>query len=127
MTKPRHIPALALLTLLALALTGCNSRPMTHAWDEPDHGLLYRGPGQARSLALDADMQWALVAARPTRVDPWYSGRNDAVDSVYYGERYPIYETTSTVSRDQQSITGGRVSDRFNQTTYRRRVYRTLR
>lgn len=76
---------------------------------------------------MDSDMQWALVAARPTRVEPWYLGRNDAVDSVYYGERYPVFEVTATHTRDQQSISGGRVYDRFNQTTYRRRVYRTRR
>ncbi|MFI4862228.1 MAG: hypothetical protein ACIAXF_16310 [Phycisphaerales bacterium JB063] len=127
MTLPRHTPLALLLALTLLLTGGCATRSATYAWAEPDHGLLYRGPGQARSLTMDADPQRALADASPGTIDPWYLGRNDQAPSVVYGERATVYESTLTLTRDGQSISGDRVYDRFSQTTYRRRITRTRR
>ncbi|MEM9416691.1 MAG: hypothetical protein AAGA29_14615 [Planctomycetota bacterium] len=123
----RYLPLTVLLGLAVLLAGGCAVPATPYGWTEPGHGLLYRDAGQARSLAMDADAQRALTLARPGANDPWYIGRNDAGASVVYGERSTVYESTLTLTRDEQSISGGRVTDRFNQTTLRRRTTRTRR
>ncbi|XAM00328.1 hypothetical protein OT109_02850 [Phycisphaeraceae bacterium D3-23] len=127
MTIHCNIPPTLLLALALLLSVGCASRSTPYSWAEPHHGLLYRDGGQALSLAMDSDAQRALTQAKPGTIDPWYIGRNDAMASVVYGERRSVYESTLTLSRDQQSISGGRVYDRFNRTTLRRRETRTRR
>jgi len=127
MPTARIFSITAVLAVTALLAAGCQSaRPF--AWDEPDHGLLHSQPGPSRSLVMDAQsQQLASAAAGPGAFDPWYLGRNDEVPFVVYGERVSVPETTFTLSRDQQSIRNGRAVDRFNQTTFRRRVQRTTR
>lgn len=127
MPNPRVLSMSAFLAASALLAVGCQSA-QPFAWDEPNHGLLHSSPGQSRSLVMDApSQQLASAQAGPGAFDPWYVGRNDEVPFVVYGERVQVEETTFTLSRDSQTIRNGRAVDRFNQTTFRRRVQRTTR
>lgn len=127
MPNPRNLSMPALLAATALLAVGCQSSS-SFAWDEPDHGLMHSAVGQPRSLVMDApSQQLASANAGPGAFGPWYLGRNDELPFVVYGERVQVEETTFTLSRDSQTIRNGRASDRFNQTTFRRRVQRTTR
>ncbi len=106
----------SVLSLLALA--GCQGRAEL---DRADYGPLFSASGQARSLVLPADGARSVAAGRPL-VQPWYVGRNDSGPSVSAGYRSTTFERSVTYTRDRQSISNGRVFDRYDQTTYRRSV-----
>mgnify|MGYP007059515435 FL=1 len=58
---------------------------------------------------------------------PWYADRNDVLPGVDAGARSAIFESTVTYTVDRQSIHGDHVRDYVHDTTYRTRVFETVR
>jgi predicted small secreted protein len=112
-------PIIAILSLAALLLVGCQTRP---GYTQRDVSPLYDDFGHARSLTLTTPV--VRTAQRPDIYEPWYNGRRDISPFVTAGSISQQYEESVTTTRDSQHIYGDRVYDRYNETTYRR-TYRS--
>lgn len=116
MAKGR-LPLIALALLTVLVLGGCHSRPSQHAFSYAPHR---DDQGRAGSLVMPSDTLRRVTGDAPPAYLAWYAGRNDIVPSVTAGYASTRYEQSVTYTRDRQTISGGRVYDHYNQTTYRR-------
>lgn len=114
---------IATLLLAALLLVGCSAQPL---YGGLDGDRAYHYDGSSRSLALDSTRQTALTAARPPG-DAWWVNRRDQGPVAYGGVVGVQRETTVTYTRDTQYISGGRVYDRYQRSTYRRSVQDSFR
>ena len=110
---------IAVLSLSALLLVGCQTRP---GYAYRDVQPLYDEFGHARSLALTTPVVRTAERPRLER-EPWYTGRRDLGPFVTAGSLSLRYEQSVTYTTDRQYIVNGRVYDRYNETT-RRRTYR---
>lgn len=120
-----QLVAFALLGVLLLG--GCHARPGMHGYA---HAPLPRDDyGQARSLVMPSRVVQAyqILSGQAPPIEPWYDGRNDWVPSVTAGYQSIVYERSVTYTRDHQSISNGRVYDRYNESTYRRTVRESVR
>ncbi len=113
---------LAILALALLLLGGCHSRP---GLSRLDRGPLYDDMGHAGSLVMPSEAVRSASLALP--YEPWYAGRNDQGPSVSVGYQSFAYDRSITYTRDSQYMSGGRVYDRYSQTTYRRTVRESQR
>lgn len=114
-----QLAAVSLIGLLVLG--GCHSRPdLRHA----DRGLFLGYDDRPGSLVLAGR---APVATTAQTAVPWYAWRNDVGPTVSVGYDSARYERSVTYTRDRQTIIGGRVFDRYDQTTYRRTVRESVR
>ena len=110
-----QLSLIAALSISALLLVGCQTRP---GYTQRDVAPLHDDFGHARSLAITQPV--IRTAQQPQHDAPWYYGRRDIGPFVTAGSVSPRYEESVTYTRDSQYIYGGRVYDRYNETTYRR-------
>lgn len=114
-----HACLIPTLTLSALLLVGCQTRP---GYTYRDVAPMYDDFGHARSLALSTPAVRASTHHDSTR-EPWYIGRRDQGPFVTAGHISLRHEHSVTYTTDRQYIVNGRVYDRYSETT-RRRTYR---
>lgn len=108
-----------MLSLSAVLLVGCQTQP---SYTQREVVPYYDDYGQARSLTLTTPA--VRTAQQPDVYEPWYTGRRDISPFVTAGSISLRHEQSVTYTRDSQHIYGGRVYDRYNETTYRR-TYRS--
>lgn len=121
----RAIRPLSLVLGLAgcLLLVGCEqSQPMTDLGPQLDeHGM-------PRSVALDSSQLTILKKLRPGAEGPsWYHSRNDRTLAATAGYDLAGSDVSSTLTRDRQYTSGGRVRDNFSETTYRSEYRQSIR
>lgn len=121
------VPKLACAFSLVVVVGGCHyHRPQSLT--SFDRSSLHDDYGHARSLSLSSPVvRLSNGSTGYVAEDQWYAGRNDVGPSVIAGYESARYETSVTYTRDRQSITNGRVYDRYDQTTYRRTVRESTR
>ena len=110
---------IAMLSLSALLLVGCQTRP---GYTYRDVAPLHDDFGHARSLTITEPV--VRTSLPHDRYETWYHGRRDIGPFVTAGTISLRYEESVTETRDSQRIYGDHVYDRYNETTYRR-TYRS--
>jgi hypothetical protein len=115
-----HLSIIAALSLSALLLVGCQTRP---GYALRDVAPLYDDFGHARSLTLSSPVVRTSFLPNDTSAR-WYDGRRDIGPFVTSGTQSLRHEESVTFTRDSQYIYGDRVYDRYNETTHRR-TYRS--
>ncbi len=115
--------SIALCLVSCLALIGCEEpQAMT------DLGPQLDTDGVRRSLAMDTSL---LKHLKDRQISPeglaWYDGRNDRTLTVNSGYDLASVQTSSTLTRDRQYSSNGRVRDNFSSITYRTEYRQSVR
>lgn len=118
-----RLMSIALCLASSLALIGCEQSQST-----TDLGPQLDADGGRRSLAMDTSL---LQHLKNRQASPeglaWYDGRNDRSLTVNSGYDLASVQTSSTLTRDRQYSSNGRVRDNFSSTTYRTEYRQNVR